>query len=184
MYLAKSSPVIAYSVVVANQASVSGGGMLLSGSSAAPSIANCILSHNTGYNLFADSSSGQPVPTLGYTDLYSPGGGANHNLSSLPASNYIVEPSFLAYDAAGMPSDVHLSLRSSLVNAGESGSVDEDGTRAALGIYGGSQGGSWDLDGDLLPDWFWPGTLEDAPVGFSPADYDGDDWNSSIQNPT
>ncbi len=36
----------------------------------------------------------------------------------------------------------------------------------------GHSGATWDLDGDGFPDYFWPGTWEDAPAGFLPQDYD------------
>ena len=43
----------------------------------------------------------------------------------------------------------------------------------------GPAGGMWDLDTDGVPDYFWPGSLEDAPKGFQSDNYDADDSNSA-----
>lgn len=91
-----------------------------------------------------------------------------------------MEPGFLSYDETGMPSSFHLSLSSPLINVGDPAVFDVDGSRSDLGSYGGSEGDGWDLDLDGYPDWFWPGTLEDAPDGFSPTDYDLDDLESVV----
>jgi hypothetical protein len=59
---------------------------------------------------------------------------------------------------------------------------DVDGSLADLGIYGGPEGGSRDLDDDGEPDWFWPGTIDDASFGYDPAGYGCDDVDPSVGN--
>jgi len=112
--------------------------------------------------------------TLTYTDLYNPPGQPNHDLPSLDSSNLTVEPGFLKY-LEGFPVDLHLAIDSPLVNAGEPATLDRDSSRSDMGCYGGPGGATWDLDQDGWPDWFWPGTLANAPEGFDPADFDADD---------
>jgi len=110
-----------------------------------------------------------------------PEGLPNTNLNTLDPSVLTVEPGLLAYDPEGLLSNLHLALDSPLVNAGDPGVSDVDGTRADLGAYGGHTGGLWDRDLDGVFDWFWPGTLEDAPAGFDPDDYDADDSDPAVR---
>jgi len=56
-----------------------------------------------------------------------------------------------------------------------------DGSRADIGSYGGAGGDQWDVDGDEVPDYFWPGERSDAPAGFDPSDYDLDDLDPDVQ---
>jgi len=86
----------------------------------------------------------------------------------------------LAYEDQ-RPVDLHLSLFSSLVDTGDSSLTDPDGSRADPGAFGGPDEGSWDVDLDGVMDYFWPGTLEDAPSGFDPALFDADDRDAAVQ---
>jgi hypothetical protein len=84
-------------------------------------------------------------------------------------------PEFLSYDENGYPTDWHLSLSSPLIDMGDPTVLDPDGSRADMGPYGGPDGDKWDLDWDGYPNYFWPGTIHDAPLGFYEEDYDCDD---------
>jgi len=67
------------------------------------------------------------------------------------------------------------------VNAGDPALTDPDGSRADPGAFGGPGGASWDVDLDGLMDYFWPGTLEDAPSGFDPTQFDANDLDPTVQ---
>ncbi len=138
-----------------------------------------IVAYNRGGNVVAEPSDFDPAGIL-WNDLYNPEGTPNHNLSGLDPSNLAVEPGFLSYGADGLPADLRLALDSSLVDSGAPDGTDLDGSREDIGIYGGAGGALWDRDQDGFQDWFWPGTIEDAPDGFSPADYDWDDRDPFI----
>ncbi len=129
---------------------------------------NSVVAWNSVVNLSASRTGA----TVTYSDLYNPEGAPNHDLDPLDATNQTVEPGFLSYDADGVPSDLHLALQSPLVDAGDPAGQDVDGSTADIGIFGGALGGGWDLDWDDIPDYFWPGTIQDAPEGFDMADYD------------
>ena len=57
---------------------------------------------------------------------------------------------------------------------------DPDGSRSDIGAYGGPQADEWDRDGDGAPDYFWPGTFEDAPEGVDTAAFDPDDTDPLV----
>ncbi len=90
-----------------------------------------------------------------------------------------MDPGFLSYDEAGLPSSFHFALSAPLIDAGDPSLLDVDGSRSDPGIYGGPEGDGWDLDLEGYPDWFWPGTLDAAPEGFQPSDCDRDDLDAS-----
>ena len=102
-----------------------------------------------------------------------------HNLGSLDPTVLTGDPGFLSSSSSGDPLDFHLSTGSRCVNAGVTTLKDPDGSRSDLGLYGGVQGGDFDLDEDLKPDWFWPGSLGQPPAGFSSSSYDPDDLDAS-----
>ena len=178
-----SSPIIRYCVFTGNSSfetdySGAGGGIRVQGESSNPFILFSVLAYNDEYNLYNDPDN-PGNPTLLYSDLYSLPAHPNHNLGLLPVSNLTVEPGFLEY-TNGLPSEWHLASNSPLVNAASPALEDPDGSRADMGAYGGEGGDGWNLDGDCYPDYFWPGTLNDAPPGFSPADYDGADLDPGV----
>ncbi len=166
--------------VVGNDAPEAGGVYLFSpGSSVA--LKNLVLAYNTPDNLGVDGEVLAP-PDLTYSCLHNPEGMSNHNLVNLDDTNVTVEPGFLEYDASGWPTDLHLAISSSLVDAGDPSLDDPDGTVSDPGMYGGPGADAWDLDGDDFPDYFWPGTIEDAPPGVTAAEYDCDDLNPLVQS--
>ncbi len=124
------------------------------------------------WNATSNMDATQPGASVTYCDLYNSEGAGNHDLGTLDQSNLTREPGFLAYDAEGFPSDFHLALDSPLIDAGDPSADDVDGSTADIGLYGGPLGDLWDLDWDGVGDYFWPGTIQDAPQGFNPADYD------------
>ena len=176
-----SSPSLSHVILTGNRADYSGGGMSMYDSS--PSLDNAIIAYNTGgYNV--DISGG--APTFNHCALYAPDGNIITG-ASLDGTNLTVEPGFLddpIYDdTSGMwiIPDLHLAIDSPLVDAGDPDSEpDADGSSADIGSYGGPNGGAWDLDDDGYPDYFWPGTLDDAPQGFDASDYDADDTDGDI----
>lgn len=131
-----------------------------------------ILAYNGGCNVSVSSAQ------LALTDsnLYAKNGDCN--VSGFTAASTVLtsEPGFLTYDTnSGMPTDYHLALTSANINKGASGFVDADGSVADFGIFGGAQGSSWDMDGDGLPAYFWPGACTDVPSGVDASAYDCDD---------
>ena len=113
---------------------------------------------------------------------------------TLDDTTLTVEPAFLedpTWDAdsgSWIITDVHLALDSPLVDAGNpsacanggTSGCDPDGSRSDIGIYGGPDADDWDRDGDGWSDYFWPGTVDDAPNGFDPSAYDADDGDASV----
>lgn len=177
MSLRSSSASLEHCVVLDNDA-ITGGGLYLY-DDVALVLTSSILAYNRRGNLMSEQSDLDGSGIL-WNDLYSPEGMENHNLSGLDPSNLAVEPGFLSYGADGLPADLRLALDSSLVDSGAPDGTDLDGSREDIGIYGGAGGALWDRDQDGFQDWFWPGTIEDAPDGFSPADYDWDDRDPFI----
>lgn len=159
-----------YHLVATSNTAAEGGGVYVAGSTASPLIQYAILAYNSDYNLM-NSPLSPAALTLLQSDLFAPTGN-NHNLLSLDTSVLTVDPRFQGM-SEGVPSEHHLSKTSSLINRGGSaGGLDTDGTLLDFGVYGGPDGGSWDRDFDGKPDYFWPGTITDAPAGFSSASYD------------
>jgi len=140
-------------------------------------ISSTALAYNSGYNIDASSN---VTLELAYSVVYDQSG-TQGIITPTASSTYLaVEPGFLIYGSDGMPLDVHLALGSALIDAGDPAERDPDGSRADIGAYGGSEGAEMDLDGDGFPDWFWPGTIDQAPDGFDPADFDCDDLDPAV----
>ena len=138
-----------------------------------------ILSHNTAPQLVHNPNSTSPVPPCPLlSSAFYPAatGDALCTPEALDPSVMSVEPGFLAYDDEGLPTDWHLALDSPLIDV-LLDDPDPDGSPGDLGIFGGSGGDGWDLDGDGIPTYFWPGAFGDAPDGVDPARYeDGGLW--------
>jgi len=171
IFVDDASPTIAYSVVEGNEAG-NQAALMLVGSQCRPTIYNNVLAYNLGGNLGLQEAEEPPAPSLFNNDLFNPEGQPNHNVADLDPSNLEVEPGFLVYDTDGHPLDFHLALDSPLVDAGKQNFLDVDQSRSDIGMFAGAYGGDWDTDADGVPNYFWPGDLEDAPEGFDPADYD------------
>ncbi len=162
-----------------------------SGAGTTVTILNSIFAYSSTANL----SIGSGVPTdIGYSDFYQPSSCtrscSNHNGVILNDTNTEDEPSFESYNAVGDPTDFHLSLQSSLQDAGDpEGDVDDngvfdidlDGSVPDMGAYGGPFAAGFDRDGDGYADYFWSGDINAAPAGFSPDDYDCADRDPSTR---
>ncbi len=175
------SPRLSHVVVTGNSGTTTGG-VFVNGSSSAPWLDHAIVAYNQGWNLSGEGTSflDPPDPVVTYTCLYNLPGQENYSLLFDTTTLYTVDPGFLEDTTGGVPTDVHLKKTSRLVDAGDPDLTDRDGTVADPGIYGGDGGDGWDLDNDGVPDYFWPGTLDDAPAGFSPDAYDPDDLDPTV----
>ncbi len=180
VFASNSGPIFTQTALLANAATTFGGGLLISTGSA-PYAMNSIFAYNTGENVYLPSNADGVLYEFDACSLYNPSGLTNHNLTGVDDTNLVDEPGFLAYDAVGLPVDLHLATSSPLVDAGDPLVHDPDGSRADIGIFGGPLGDEWDRDLDGVPDYFWPGTLEDAPEGVDASEYDADDTDASVQ---
>ncbi len=168
-------PTLTNTIITNNRAPTDGGVVIES--SDGTTFRNVIIAYNSGYNLSTDAYSN---PTLTYCDLYPAPGQGNYAGLTLGDTNYTSEPGFLDYDSHAYPTNFHLALTSPLVNHGDPAIFDPDRSPSDVGAFGGPSADDWDLDADGYPNWFWPGTLQDAPTGFDPADFDADDQNASV----
>lgn len=170
-------------VVITRNRSSTGSGLYVvesSDSTQQGQLLNSILAYNQGDNLLAEQADGSVATRLDvqFSDLYAIEGGLNHNLPSLPSSNVNLEPGFLSMDANG-PTSLHLSTTSALIGLGLG--VDADGSSADLGIFGGSDGDTWDLDLDGAFDYFWPGAFGEAPSGVDLNTFDRNDLDATVK---
>ena len=92
----------------------------------------------------------------------------------------LIEWSSMVGEGVSFTEGYHIELASSFVDTGDPDLIDLDGSRVDLGIYGGLEGGSWDLDGDGYFDYFWPGTFDDVPELVDDSIYDRDDTDASV----
>lgn len=135
-------------------------------------IQSSILAYNAGCNLSVTTAE----VDISYSSVYNKEGGCVSNGITLPTSVSTAEPGFLSYaGATGGPTDYHLALASTLINKGAPDVLDVDGSVADPGIYGGPNGGDWDMDGDGKPGYFWPGVCENVPTDFDGTAYECND---------
>jgi hypothetical protein len=174
-----SSPIVEALTAVNNESDKNGAGLFVTGTSSAPSLYDSILAYNAPYNLYVESSNSTST-VIRYNDLYSTGSN-NHNLPALSSTNQLVEPGFLTY-IDGLPYNLHLADTSPLVNQGNPATQDPDLTRSDMGMFAGSDADLWDLDQDGRPAYFWPGSWNDAPLGFDSEDFDCDDLDATIKD--
>lgn len=195
IYLAGGYPTMNQVALVGNEADYNGGGFYLY--AGFPTLKNSIVAFNcsnVGGNLFRDYLEPiNSVVTATYSDLYNPTGWARDNIDAT-GSFVSQEPGFTAYAdrhtgetcspgslTSCIPANLHLALSSPLINAGDTAVLDADSSRSDMGVYGGPLGGSWDLDVDGLPDYFWPGAWADAPTNFASEQYDCDDHDPTVR---
>lgn len=164
---------LSHGVLVGNS-SPAGAGLYIDGGRVDLRLDHSILAWQSGYNLYLDDlgSSYAPTWTIQWCDLFNPEGVSNHNLPGLESSNVTVDPLLLSLDATDRKVNPHLSLSSPLINLGATDALDPDGSRQDLGLYGGPEGDDWDRDGDGIPDYFWPGSLQAPPAGFEAAGWE------------
>ena len=123
---------------------------------------SCVVLHSNVWDNYPSDYAGFDDPT-----------GADGNLA--------LDPSFM--DVSGDDPaqwDLHLSLDSPLVDAGESGMQEPDGSPWDLGAFGSSDARGWDLDGDGAPSWWQAGpydTTEYPGLGL-----DCNDWDATVHD--
>ncbi len=180
-YLEESMLVMTNSVLAHNRVSsvptFVAGGIELDGWVDGSMIVNTIFYYDEYYNLLVTP---QEDFVILHTCLHNGDSVMNHNMTSLDVSNTTADPGFLEASPPWSPSDYHLALSSSLVDQGQPDLLDVDGSPSDIGCYGGPGGAGWDRDEDGVPDYFWPGTIDDAPDGFDPADFDPDDQDPLV----
>ena len=152
---------------------MTGGGSLLN-------FQNTVLAYNEGQNLYASDPAGVTV-TQTALFLYTSLADGNSNVAGLESAYLSEEPGFLVH-ADAQTSDYHLALSSPLIDQGTDAWSDVDGTASDPGAYGGPGGGTFDLDGDGVQEWFWPGSWQDAPTGYRSEDWDCNDRDASVSS--
>lgn len=128
----------------------------------------------TGQNLYRQGGTSY---TSRYNIYFVPSNKDDGVYNMSPSSSDLIKDPLLI-DAQG--GDFHLQLTSPAINAGNPESFDPDGTQPDIGLYGGLGGDDFDLDGDGYFDWFWPGTINNNPNGYTSAEWDTDDLDPSI----
>lgn len=146
------------------------------------SIVSSVIAYNSPINVSIYDSYPYSQVHITYSSLYNPPLDQNINRDfPLDLTTTTEEPDFLSYDAQDLPQDFHLGLSSPLVGVGPESDPNPDGSAGDMGLYGGESGDLWDRDDDGYPDYFWPGTRDDAPQGYSPTLYDCNDLDPSIK---
>ncbi|MFM7201969.1 MAG: MopE-related protein [Myxococcota bacterium] len=154
--LSGASPSVLQSVFLDNRADEGGGGMYLRQSSSAPLVQNTIFAWNSGGQLQVASQSDLPTPTFENVLLHSFNGN-DHNFPTFPGTGTLTgDPGFVRVTRDGKANDsLYGKPDALLLNRGKTGTLDDDGSPADLGIYGGPGAPRlWlaDADADGLPD--------------------------------
>ena len=165
---------------VGNESAYWGGGIYISNGHV--DISHCIFAHNSAPSGGgAIQFYGSPTQTIEYTDIWdnSPNDYANIADPTGVDGNLAEDPQFLDLaDADPYYWDVHLATGSALVDAGDPGLADPDGSIADMGGYSGTGAGSFDLDADGYPQWWQPGPYD---VVRDPGDgWDCDDLDPAV----
>lgn len=181
MFVDNSGLRLEQTVMVGNDAPLGGGMYFYEGPDVV--ILNSILAYNTRYNLFwnrranGGTCEGCIMQVEG-SDFYSP---TRQNTNLPTGTNYLtLEPGFQSYSGGAVADDLHLRTTSWLIDQGVASVSDPEGSRSDPGIFGGPLADEWDRDGDGVPAWFWPGTIDDAPEGYDPAKWDSDDGDGGV----
>lgn len=99
-------------------------------------VENTILAWNEPDNMYVYLyNNDSPCAVTNYSDLYNPGG-TNTNDTIAGIGNINADPLFVGYDSDNGVYDFHLQSGSPAINTGNSGTLDADGTRSDMGIYG------------------------------------------------
>jgi len=154
MFLDGASPILHNVTLAGNLAHGRGGGVYARDSD--PVITNTIFGGNwamQGAEIHAEDHGFE----LRYSDVWSTGYATwGEGFTSVAVAR--VEPLFEERSTADPAHwDLHLTLESPLVDRGDPGLVDPDGTRSDMGAYGGPGAGGWDLDRDGFTEWWQPG---------------------------
>jgi hypothetical protein len=170
--------------IVGNQATDEGGGIHADGSSGTTielTALNTVIHGNSAASGGGIHGTDELALIASWSDLQgnSPDDLVGVEDPSGTGGNLSVEPDFLDYSGTDWTAwDLHLSVDSPLVDAGDPGLVDPDGSQSDLGAFGGPLGGSWDLDGDGYPSWWQPGAYDSS--AYPAAGWDCDDTDESL----
>ena len=150
--------------VVGNTASEDGGGAFFELFDDAV-LHDTVIAHNAaggvGGGLYCDGCTAE----LTYSDVW---GNTPTDVDGLADpfgqyGNVSVDPAFIEVaDPDPLNWDLHLALTSPLIDAGDPGQLDPDGSPSDVGAYGGVGAGGWDMDLDGFPEWWQPGEYDFA----------------------
>jgi len=154
------------SSLAANSAVEGGGGVYLDGTSSL-SLQNAIIAANDGGDRGGGiaASDDPSFPMYRNNDVWGnlpeDMAGCTHPVGT--EGNLSEDPAFLDTSPEEAGSwDLHLAGSSPLIDAGEAGQTDPDGSPADLGAHGGPGAGDWDLDWDGYNGWWKPGPYDPA----------------------
>ncbi|MFZ5480135.1 MAG: right-handed parallel beta-helix repeat-containing protein [Myxococcota bacterium] len=137
-----------------------------------------IVSHNAGQGVCLESTAAST--SISSTDVYDNGADAYFGIDSPTGAdgNVEIDPVFLDTTSADPTEwDLHLATTSSLVDA-VGDSTDSDGSAGDIGVYSGTYGATWDLDGDGYPAWWQPGAYDTS--AYPSAGWDCDDADETV----
>jgi hypothetical protein len=97
--------------------------------------------------------------------------GANGNIAVPPEYSDTASPDALDWD-------LHLSTTSGLVDAGDPGSLDPDGSPSDIGRFSGAGASAMDLDWDTAPSWWQPGPYDFT--NYAAQGWDCDDLDPAV----
>jgi len=150
-------------------ASNDGTGVQLSDSGSVTMV-NTIVADNDGYGISGEDSDLDQT----FCNVWNNASGDYNDVEDATGQdgNVSVDPGFLN-PANG---DYHLAAGSDLVGAGAPSLQNPDGSPSDIGVYGGPDAESWDLDWDGYGEWWLPGPYD---PGTSPG-MDCDDQDASV----
>jgi len=164
--------------MVGNTAGLSGGAIDINGGSL--SLRNVALTSN-------ETLWGEGLTVLGsavdisHTVFWDNAGGDHSGIPDPIGQdgNLSVDPLWLQFDEDDFASwDLHLSLDSPLIDAGDPAILDPDGSPSDIGAFGGPGAAGWDRDLDGYPAWWHPGPYD--PAVDPGAGWDCDDGDPDV----
>jgi len=174
---------ITNSTIVGNTSPGGSGG--LHGREAHIEARNTIVAFNDsspdGGGVVADLAYGTSTIVMQYCDVYGniPTDFVDVTDPTGTDGNVSIDPMFLDITAIDpVDWDLHLGSASPLVDVGDPGILDPDGSVSDMGAYGGAYAGGWDLDGDGYPSWWQPGDYEFAT--YPALGWDCDDLDAEV----
>ncbi len=181
IYMTESTPSMMNVALVGNEAGCCGGGMYLNESS--PSLSNVVIADNRALDLGGSAIyvyTGSPA--LSYCAVWGNAGTAWIGMDDPTGVGGTVAADPLFLDTSGNDPatwDLHLGAGSDLVDAGHPVLTDPDGSTSDMGVYGGADAGTRDVDGDGFPQWWQPGAYDNGTYpaqGWDCDDSDPDEY--------
>ena len=120
--------------------------------------------------------------TSGYNAFYTSGGGDGVDGMTVLGSDVLQAPQLVGVgeDGAWTLDAIHLQLTSPAVDGGNPQISDPDGSTSDIGAFSGEGARGYDLDGDGLWGWWWPGSFATPPSGLDLTGYDCDDLDPTV----